>query len=97
MKLGILSTLFNRPYLTKLFLDRLAHLKNKFDVIPVVVGSENEFEEDCEKRGIIYTDHVNKPLGSKWNHGMRVFRELDITHVMVLGSDDFISDDFVEF
>ncbi len=97
MKLGILSALWGRPELTRLFLDRMEHLKNELGVVPGVVGSDNQFREDCEKRGVLYTDHINKPLGLKWNHGIKLFQDTDVTHIMILGSDDFVSDDFIEF
>jgi len=96
MKLGILSALWHRPELTVLFLDRLEHLKKKFDVIPLVVGTEGEFRADCGKRGILYVDHENRPLGSKWNKGMQAMKDLPVTNIMILGSDDFVSDDFIE-
>jgi len=97
MKLGILSALYGRPELTRLFLDRLGHLKNTFDVLPAVVGTDFQFHEDCLKRGIAYLDHENKPLGRKWNHGIKYFMDKDVTHVMIMGSDDFSSDNFIEF
>ena len=97
MKLGILSTLWHRPQLTELFLDRLEHLKEELDCVPVVVGTEDMFKSDCEDRGITYLDFTNRPLGRKWNHGIRAFKDLDVTHIMILGSDDFVSDDFIRF
>lgn len=97
MRLGILSSLWNRRQLTELFLDRLAHLKKKYDIIPACVGSENQFAEDCKERGILYVDFPNKPLGLKWNEGIRQFERQPVTHIMILGSDDFVSDKFIEF
>ena len=97
MRLGILSAVWGRPELTRLFLDRLEHLKNKFDVLPAVVGTDLEFHDDCSKRGIACLNYANKPLGQKWNHGIKFFIDKDVTHVMILGSDDFVSDDFIEF
>ena len=97
MKLGILTALWGRPNITYLFLDRLMHLQNKYGVIGACVGTNNEFRASCEMREILYTDYKNKPLGEKWNHGMKMFRDTDVTHVMILGSDDLVSDDFMEY
>ena len=96
-KLGILSSLWHRPQLTELFLDRLEHVKEKFDCVPACVGTDYEHSQACINRGILYTDHQNKPLGTKWNHGIRLFQDQDVSHVMILGSDDFVCDEFIEF
>ena len=53
--------------------------------------------QDCRDRGIMYTDYKNKPLSEKWNHGMKMFKDINVSHVMVLGSDDFASDSFIEY
>jgi len=97
MKLGILTSLWQRPQLTKLFLDRLKHLHDTLDITCVAVGTDHMYLEECVDREILYVDYVNKPLGIKWNHGIRTFKDLDVTHIMILGSDDFVSDDFVKF
>ena len=96
MKLGILTTLWGRYGLTILFLDRLKHIADSFDAIAVAVGTGGEFRKECGRRGILYVDHDNRPLGSKWNAGIKVFENLPISNVMILGSDDFVSDDFIE-
>ena len=96
MRLGILSSVWGRPELTELFLDRIEHLKKKYDIVPVIVGTDYEFAQECIVRNIPYLDYANKPLGAKWNAGISLFEDLDVSHVMILGSDDFVSDAFVE-
>lgn len=96
MKLGILTTLWHRPSLTHIFLDRLMRLQSKYNVIAICVGSDNEFKDACDSREIFYLDYENRPLGSKWNAGLQLFQATDVTNVMTLGSDDFVSDNFIE-
>ena len=99
VKLGILTALWGRPKLTVLFLKRLQALSAKFGITCVAVGSEGKpLEDRCREYGVEYIDHPNKPLGRKWNYGLQVFKNFpEVTHVMILGSDDFVSDDFVEY
>lgn len=97
MKLGILTTLWQRPNLTPIYLDRLMRLQSKFNVIGACVGTDNQYRESCEVREILYVDCANKPLGSKWNIGLELLEKTDVTHVMTLGSDDFVSDNFIEY
>ncbi|MHC4634331.1 MAG: hypothetical protein ACYSYU_03835 [Planctomycetota bacterium] len=97
MKLGILTALWGRPQLTRIYLNRMQYLQKKYDIVGVCVGSENQYREDCWDRAIMYTDFKNRPLSTKWNHGMKVFEPIGITHVMVMGSDDFASDSFYEY
>lgn len=44
--------------------------------------------------GVEYVDFPNSPLGAKWNHGMQHLRGCDA--VMCVGSDDFVSHEYVE-
>jgi len=97
MKLGILTALWGRPEMTMIFLDRITSIINKYDVRVVAVGSNDEFRDECEAREIIYTDHINKPLGAKWNHGLEAFKHVDVSNIMILGSDDLVSDAFIEY
>ena len=80
-----------------LFLDRLEHFKDRFGATCVAVGTDYMFSQECEARGIHYADHENRPVGKKWHHGIRTFKDLDVTHIMILGSDDFVSNDFIKF
>jgi len=97
MKLGILTALWGRENLTRIYLDRLRRLQGKYGIVAGCVGSERQFLGDCVDRGIMYADCENKPLGTKWNTGLQMFEGTDVTHVMTMGSDDFASDKFYEY
>jgi len=76
---------------------RLAH---KYGAIPIVVNSiEYPCRELVEKYGAEYHEHPNKApykLGKKANHAIIIAGLHDPDYVMVLDSDDIISDTFYE-
>lgn len=96
MRLGILTAVWGRPKLTRVYLDRLSKLQDKYDIVGVCVGSNDEFKDYCSEKNIIYTDCENRPLGRKWSHGLDRFKEVDVSHIMIMGSDDFGSYAFYE-
>ena len=98
VNLGILTALWGRPELTELFLRRMSHLIDKFNITVMAVGSQGkELSALCESYKVNYVEHENKPLGKKWNHGLEAMRDFPVTHVMILGSDDFVSDSLIEY
>ena len=60
----------------------------------IVMGCEDEIREVAESEGALYVEHKNRPLGLKWQYGMDVSREFDPDAVLMLGSSDWISDDW---
>jgi len=38
--------------------------------------------------------YPNKPLGAKWQHGVDVARNMDHSHIIILGSDDLLSKNY---
>ena len=41
--------------------------------------------------------HQNKPLSYKWNYGIKMLKDIDFDHVIILGSDDYFNNDFLEY
>jgi glycosyltransferase involved in cell wall biosynthesis len=41
--------------------------------------------------------HSNQPLSDKWNYGVRMLKDIDFDHVIMLGSDDYFNDSFLEY
>lgn len=92
MKLGVLTCMWKRPEVFEIFATGLNRLKDNFNVITLSVGSEGkESMALCAKYGINYISFYNKPLGSKFNTGMRAMQQFNPDYVMILGSDDLIS------
>lgn len=100
-KLIVLSTVHNvsghRKPVYEMFLIRMKHLREKYGVEMLVVGSEGEVSEDMTREyGSQYLEYQNKPVSNKWNAGMQYLRQQDPDYVMSLDSDDFISDSLME-
>ena len=101
MKLMILSATHGvagqRGPVYEFFLKRMEHIRKKYGIEMLVVGSEGEISRSVtEKYGSHYLEFDNKPVSEKWNAGMLAIKEHDPTHVMIMGSDDFVSDSLME-
>jgi len=92
MRLGILTCRWKRPEVFELFATGLRRLQDTFGIIPLVVGEDKSY---CG--GFNYIEYPNDPLGRKWNAGMQAMRFLKPDYVMLMGSDDFISDDTMRY
>jgi hypothetical protein len=97
LRIAILSCLWKRPEVTELFAQGLNRLL-KYNVYPLVVGSEGaETQKIAKDYGLMYLERPNFPLGAKFNAGMQALKRMSMDYVMVLGSDDFISDATFEY
>ncbi|GAX60134.1 glycosyltransferases [Candidatus Scalindua japonica] len=99
IKLIILTTLWKRHHIFKSFINRSKELKknNNFDIEIVAVGSEGDItKEICETNCIHYLEFKNNPLGKKWNYGLNACKKMKPDYVMILGSDDLISNNLLE-
>jgi hypothetical protein len=101
MRFLVLSCVHNlssyRREVFEFFLARMNHLKEEFGIEMLVVGSEGELSRSMtENAGFLYLEHENNPVSAKWNAGLKALRKHDPSHVMVLGSDDFISDNLLK-
>lgn len=100
-KLIILSTVHgvsgHRRGVYELFLRRMRHVREKYDIPMLVVGSEGEVSEGITREyGAEYLEYENKPVSNKWNAGMSYLRQYEPQYVMSLDSDDFLSDSLWE-
>lgn len=79
------------------FLNRMAHIRAKYGIEMLVVGSEGYVSKNMTvDSGAMYLEFDNHPLSNKWNAGMIQLRQHDPDYVMILGSDDFVSDALIE-
>jgi hypothetical protein len=93
-QIGILTCRWKREEVFKLFSKGLRRLCDTFDLTALVVGSEGT-KTHCE--GFYYLDFPNDPLGRKWNAGMKAFSKLNPDYVMIIGSDDFVTDNTMQY
>lgn len=92
MKIGILTCMWRRPEVFRMFAAGMNRLKSKFDIITLSVGSEGaQSRQLCQEAGINYLEFPNKPLGAKFNAGMSVMKSFNPDYVMIMGSDDVLS------
>jgi len=50
----------------------------------------------CREYGFMYLERPNEPLGHKFNEGLRVFKNIDVDYIIIMGSDDLISNNLIE-
>ena len=94
MKVAILSCMWQRESVFRVFAQSMQRLK-KYNILPLIVGSEGIKSKSLAKEyELAYIEYPNEPLGAKFNTGMKVLRGMD--YVMILGSDDIISDSYME-
>jgi len=97
MKIGILTAVWQRLKIFEIFATGVNRLRDQFDITPVVVGSEGEVSKNlCKKYGFLYLERPNYPLGRKFNAGLQVFKIFHVDYVIVMGSDDLISNSLIE-
>ena len=97
MKLGVITAIHNREDMTIAFLYAMNRLRVVCDVelfVSVTHGDASIKHLDDYK--FSYTESINFPLGNKWNTATEMVRDSDVTHVMILGSDDIPSTEFIE-
>ena len=97
-RIGIISALWRRPALTEIFLIQLRRLSNLYNIPSVVAISEGDCRVLCDKWGVSsYVVVDNEPLGNKFNAAMeRMGEGYNPDYVMVLGSDNFINDAYIQ-
>ena len=80
-----------------LFFERMRVLRNNLGIELLVVGSDGLSSRDMVKnKGHHYLEFDNRPVSNKWNAGMAEIKKHHPTHVIILGSDDFVSDSLIE-
>ena len=94
----IITAIDGRVPITKAFCVASKRIKDTFgiDTHAVVTNTDKENVEMCKQYGVHYIKHINKPLGRKWNAVVDSLREVDFTHLIVLGSDDIVANSFIE-
>jgi hypothetical protein len=95
--LGVVTTLWKRPELTRLVLEHLRQLREalagELRLEVVAVGSEGDASRQvCEGLEVKYVEAPNHPLNAKANAGYRRARQLGVDAVMRLDSDTLASE-----
>lgn len=99
MKIAIITAIWKRPEIFKLFTEGIrqitkAHPTVKFEV--VVAGSEGKNSESIVKEaGFHYIEIPNQPLAEKHNSTLKKVKTLSPDYIICLGSDDILSPELV--
>ncbi|VXD14067.1 hypothetical protein PL8927_270242 [Planktothrix serta PCC 8927] len=101
-KIIIYTCVWGRPELTRIVLSYYAHLKKelsgKIHLELLAVGSEGDASRKlCEECGFDYLEYPNQPLSSKWEYGLNQCANYDPDGVIIVGSDDIVSQNLIEF
>lgn len=92
MKIGIVTANYDRHDIFRLWCASIKRLRDSFGDIPVVVTSESMDRATCKTYNIEHISCKNRPVSRKFNFSMEAMRDKDVDYVMVLGSDDIITD-----
>ncbi len=97
MKLIIFTAIHGRVPMTKVFLSAMERIRKETGVVcySVVTTDDTGNIEMLEVGNHPYVEYKNKPLGEKWNRVVEYVRDIDWTHLMILGSDDIPSTSFI--
>lgn len=91
---------WKRPEITEICFLGLQRLKaydpDRFRVTALAVISEESMIPLCEKYGINYLMHENKPLGKKKNAGLNECFRYDWDYLVELGSDDLLRSEILD-
>lgn len=100
-KIAVLSCIWGRDNLTRIFLEHLDQLRSELIpgicLIPIIIGSgESPIKDTCNNLNMHYFHYPNNPLSDKWEYGLQALKQLTCDAVIILGSDDFINSDLIK-
>ncbi len=96
MKLAIIISIWQRHDLTKIVFDYYRELTKGYDIEIIIAGSEGE-ESAALAEGFNYIEVPNYPLSEKNNALLEKAKGLNVDGVILLGSDDFIDRNILDF
>ena len=96
MKLALVVCIYNRHDLESIVLENFKRQSKKYDFDVIVVGSEGDVSRKLAK-GCIYVEHPNNPVSDKHNAGIAKAKEIGCNGVILMGSDDIVSDNYFDF
>lgn len=93
----VLTCVWGRPEVTKLYIKGIklsqSKLKDVYNFKNIVVDSDESNKElFIDDTNFIYFNHQNLPVSNKWNFALSQCRNLEFDYILMMGSDDIISD-----
>lgn len=89
----IITAMHGRPAITRAFCMAAARIKREtgVDTFSVVSRGDEDNIFLCQQYNIPYIEYRNSPIGAKWNMVLYAIKDIDYSHVIILGSDDIAS------
>jgi hypothetical protein len=99
MRIAIITAFHGRPSISRVFHLGIERLRKQFDARCFAAVTEGDVENMalCDSYGVPYVEHDNVDLGAKHNAALALAREWDPDLVVVLGSDDLVSNDHIQW
>lgn len=94
MNIVSVTATYNRPKILKDTLEILGNIRGL--QTRIVVGSLGEDGVVAKACGAEYYEFANKPLGAKWQHGITQAKKHNPDAVLICGSDDWLTEDWIE-
>jgi len=95
--LGIITINHNRPQVLSLWCAQIRRLRQELNAyVPAVVVSEASDNDICLKYAVWHIASENRPVTSKFNRAFAYMKSLDVDYVLITGSDDIVSTEFVQ-
>ena len=95
IKIAAFIPVHGREPLLRLTVMRLT--KQTMPIFKIVCVGETEAEERAvTESGGVFLKHKNNPLGEKWQAGIDYARKLGATDILIMGSSDWITDNWCE-
>jgi len=96
MKICLFACVWQRPQIVEVFAAGVRRLQETFDIEPFVVVSTDEDFEVCRGLNLNPFMHFNLPLGYKHNAGLTGAFKKEWDAIILMGSDNLISNEAVQ-
>ena len=97
MKIAIVTAIWQREALTKIFLKSVKRYWDDYGITTMIAGSEGvKSREMCLDAGAGYIETSNQPLSQKFNKSlMAAYVNYKPDAFMIMGSDDFVNNTLI--
>ena len=101
MRIALISCIWKRHALTPIWWRGTRRLIQRFaehglTVSVTVAGSEPRHRRLAERHGATWVEAANAPLGAKWNAAAQSAYRSGADYLLIMGSDDFLSDPLID-
>ena len=92
---GIITISYKRPAVLRLFLAGIKRLRTEVEYFPCVIVGDAEHKSYCTEYDVSHITQDNHPASRKWNTGAEHMIAWGLDYVVVVGSDDILSNELL--